>query len=592
MIVALICGRAEKQPFPGRNTFPLLGRPLMVYPILAALNSAQVDKVYLSTDDAGMARVAKHSGAEVIERKKNTEDESVTLEQVIQNGYEEIKNRLNEPIEALVVMIANAPTVTDKLINQGVEILRSQPELDAVISVSKHNEYHPHLALQLTQNGLLQEYAGVTETSTTDAYFPDSLLFVLRPEKFFKNFQQTISNTIVDVTKQKVAALVHEGYGDVDYPWQIPMVEEWLKRRGFTESQTPYDVKAEKKIEIVSPRRVKASGEVKRRVLITTVPFGEAERYPLDLLESNQIEYVINPIGRRLKEEELIEMIPDFGVVIAGTEPITEKVIASASNLGLIARVGIGLDSVNLIAARERGVQVTYTPDAPSPAVAELAVGQMLALLRGISLSDRNMRNGVWHRFMGRRLSEMTVGLIGVGRVGKLVIKHLRGGFPSVRILANDLNPDIKFGKLHNIEWVEKEEIYRSADIVSLHLPLTPITRTLITTNEINLMKKDVLLVNTSRGNMINEKDLAQALRSQRIAGAAIDVFEREPYAGELGTLENCLLTCHMGSMSADCRSRMEIEATEEAVRFLKGETLKSIVPESEYQIASLGNNV
>lgn len=591
MIVALICGRAENQPFLGRNTFPLLGRPLMVYPILAALNSTQVDRVYLSTDDASMARVARHAGAEVIERKNNINNQVDTLEQVIQNGYAEIKKQTNESIEALVVMIANAPTVTDKLINQGIETLRSQPESDAVISVSQHNEYHPYLALQLSQNGLLQEYTGVSETSKTDAYFPDSLLFVLRPEKYFKNFQQTASNTIVDVAKQKVAALVHEGYGDVDYPWQIPMVEEWLKRRGFTESHTPYDVKVEKKIEIVSPMQVKASGDVKRRVLITTVPFGEAHRYPLDLLESNQIEYVINPIGRRLKEEELIEMIPDFGIVIAGTEPITEKVIASAPNLGLIARVGIGLDSVNLSATRVHGVQVTYTPDAPSPAVAELAVGQMLALLRGISFSDRNMRNGVWHRFMGRRLSEITVGLIGVGRVGKLVARHLHGGFSGVRILANDLTPDVEFGKKHNIEWVEKEEIYRSADIISLHLPLTPVTRTLITTHEISLMKKDVLLVNTSRGNMINEKDLAQALRSQRIAGAAIDVFEREPYAGELGTLENCLLTCHMGSMSADCRSRMEIEATEEAVRFLKGEALKSIVPESEYQIALSGNS-
>lgn len=590
MIVALVCGRAENQPFPGRNTFPLLGRPLMVYPLLAALNSKEVEKVYLSTDDAGMSRVARHAGAEVIERVNDTN--SQTLEQVIKSGYEEILSQTKEPIDALVVMIANAPTVTDKLINQGVEILRSQPELDAVISVSQHNEYHPHLALQLKQNGLLQEYTGVAETSTTDAYFPDSLLFVLRPQKFFKNFQQTSGNTIVDVSKQKVAALVHEGYGDVDYPWQIPMVEEWLKRRGFTESHTPYDVKVEKKIETVPPMRVKASGEVKRRVLITTVPFGEAERYPLNLLESNQIEYVINPIGRRLKEEELIEMIPDFGILIAGTEPITEKVIASAPHLGLIARVGIGLDSVNLSAARAHGVQVTYTPDAPSPAVAELAVGQMLALLRGISLSDRNMRNGVWHRFMGRRLSEMTVGLIGVGRVGKLVVKHLRGGFPSVRILANDLTPDVEFGKIHNIEWVEKEEIYQQADIISLHLPLTPATRTLITVNEINKMKKDVLLVNTSRGNMINERDLAQALRSQRVAGAAIDVFEREPYAGELSTLENCLLTCHMGSMSADCRSRMEIEATEEAVRFLKNEPLKGLVPEVEYQIALSGKNL
>jgi D-3-phosphoglycerate dehydrogenase / 2-oxoglutarate reductase len=589
MIVALICGRAENQPFPGRNTFPLLGRPLMVYPLLAALNSSEVGQVYLSTDDAGMARVARHTSADVIERKTDASDNSITLEQVIKSSYEEIKNRLDKPIEALVVMIANAPTVTDKLIDQGIKMLRSQSELDAVISVSQHNEYHPHLALQLMKDGSLQEYAGISETSPTDAYFPDSLLYVIRPERFFESFHQTSTNTIVDVSTQRVAALVHEGYGDVDYPWQIPMVEEWLKRRGFTESQTPYEIHIEKKAILIPPVKIKPSGEIKQRVLITTVPFGEADRHPLDLLESNHIEYVINPIGRRLKEEELIEMIHDFGILIAGTEPITKKVIASAPNLGLIARVGIGLDSVNLHAARDRGVQVTYTPDAPSPAVAELAVGQMLALLRGISLSDRNMRNGVWHRFMGRRLSDMTVGLIGVGRVGKLVARHLRGGFPGVRILANDLVPDEEFGKTMKIQWVEKEQIYQQADVISLHLPLTPATRILITANEIKKMKKDVLLVNTSRGNMIDEHDLAHALRSQRIAGAAIDVFDREPYTGELNTLENCLLTCHMGSMSADCRARMEIEATEEAIRFLRKEPLKSLVPQSEYEIAISG---
>jgi len=319
------------------------------------------------------------------------------------------------------------------------------------------------------------------------------------------------------------------------------------------------------------------------------VPFGQADRYPLDILETNHIEYVINPIGRRLKEEELIELIPDFGILIAGTEPISARVIEAASHLGLIARVGIGLDNVHLSAARARGIQVTYTPDAPSPAVAELTIGQMLSLLRGLSITDRNMRNGVWHRFMGHRLSKITVGLIGVGRVGKLVTQHLSGGFHGIRILANDISPDEKFGKTHNIQWVEKEHIYREADIISLHLPLTPLTRNLIGTREIEMMKKGALLVNTSRGNMINEHDLAEALRSGRLAGAAIDVFEREPYTGELSTLENCLLTSHMGSMSQDCRSRMEIEATEEAIRFIRNEPLKSIVPESEYETAISG---
>ncbi|WKZ36497.1 MAG: NAD(P)-dependent oxidoreductase [Anaerolineales bacterium] len=591
MIVSLICGRAENQPFPGRNTFPLLGRPLMVYPILAALNSFEVNKVYLSTDDANMSRIASHIGVGVIERSPELAAESVTLEDVIEHGYQEMRGQLNQEIEALVVLIANAPTVTAGLIDQGVEMLRARPKLDAVMSVSRHNEYHPHHSLQLTQDGLLRSYTGIMDKQTQDAYFPDSLLFVLRPQSFFGGSNKSARpNFIVNVAVQQVAALVHEGYGDVDYPWQIPMVEEWLRRRGFSETDTPYSLRVEKEIVVTQPPVViKSTQDVKRRVLITTVPFGQADRYPLNLLESNQIEYVINPVGRRLKEEELVEMIPDFGVLIAGTEPITEKVIASAPNLGLIARVGIGLDNVHLLAARERGIQVTYTPDAPSPAVAELTIGQMLSLLRGLSMADRNMRNGVWHRFMGRRLSGITVGLIGVGRVGKLVARHLSGGFPGIRILGNDLSIDDEFGKTHNVQWVEKEHIYREADVISLHLPLTPITRRLITVREIEMMKRDALLVNTSRGNMIDEHDLAEALRAGRIAGASIDVFEREPYTGELSTLENCLLTSHMGSMSLDCRSRMEIEATEEAIRFLRKEPLKCLVPQSEYEIAASG---
>ncbi|MFN8413196.1 MAG: NAD(P)-dependent oxidoreductase [Anaerolineales bacterium] len=593
MISALICGRAQSQPFPGRNTFPLLGRPLMVYSLLAAQNSSEVDHVFLSTDDSGMARVARHQNVSVIERPEALSVSTTSLEEVIEHAYRQIVLQLNNELEALVVLIANAPTITDGLINQGVQILRERPELDAVLSVSLHNEYHPQYSLRLTSDGLLEPGIEGTSQLMKDAYFPDSLLFVLRPQSFFGvSHVSARPNFIVNFGSQKVAALVHEGYGDVDYPWQIPLVEEWLRRRGFSEFETPYSVRENKpQITITQPPAiVKPSQDVKRRVLITTVPFGEPDRTPLDLLEADGIEYVINPIGRRLKEEELIELIPSFGILIAGTEPITERVIASAPHLGLIARVGIGLDNVHLPTARNRGVQVTYTPDAPSTAVAELAVGQMLSLLRGLALTDRNMRNGIWHRTMGRRLSQVTVGLIGVGRVGKLVARHLSGGFPGVRILANDLSPDDEFAEAHNIRWAEKEEIYHEADIISLHLPLTPLTRKLITIKEISTMKKDVILINTSRGNMINEQDLAYALRAGIIKGAAIDVFEREPYTGELSTLENCLLTSHMGSMSQDCRARMEIEATQEAVRFLRKETLLGVVPESEYQMANLGN--
>jgi D-3-phosphoglycerate dehydrogenase len=384
-----------------------------------------------------------------------------------------------------------------------------------------------------------------------------------------------------------VAPLLHEGYGDVDYPWQIPIVEDWLRRHGFDEAKTPYDLLRPRPAAVAAPVQTPAARtSAGRRVLITTVPFG-VQRQPLDLLEADGVEFVINPIGRRLKEEELATLAANFGVLIAGTEPITARVMDAAPQLKLISRVGVGLDNVDLAAARARGITVSYTPEAPSPAVAELAVGLMLALLRDIPGADRVMRDGVWRRTMGRRLSHMTVGVIGVGRIGKRLIRHLCGGFQGVRILANDINPDRGFGNRYEVEWAEKDEIYRAADVISLHLPLTPQTRALVGAREISLMKPTAVLVNTSRGNMVHEQDLALALREGRIAGAAIDVFEREPYSGELATIDRCILTCPMGSMSEDCRARMELEATEEALRFLRGKPLLNVVPESEYASVS-----
>lgn len=320
------------------------------------------------------------------------------------------------------------------------------------------------------------------------------------------------------------------------------------------------------------------------KALITTVPFADKNRLPIELLEGAGIEYLINPIGRRLKEEELAEMVGDFDVLIAGTEPITDKVMQSGTKLKLISRVGIGLDSVDLLAAERRGIQVSYTPDAPAPAVAELAMALMLSLLRGVHVANLQMHRGVWHRHFGRRIAEITVGIIGAGRIGARVLRRIPA-FGTPRVLVNDINPDLKLVPELKLEWVGKEEIYRQADLISLHLPLTPLTKNMIKREQLLQMKPDALIINTSRGGIINEADLAEVLRSGHLGGAAVDAFEHEPYTGELTGIERCLLTAHMGSMSLDCRTRMEIEATEEAVRFLSGQPLQSVVPQGEYQV-------
>jgi len=324
------------------------------------------------------------------------------------------------------------------------------------------------------------------------------------------------------------------------------------------------------------------------KALITTVPFGDKNRLPLELLENAEIDYLINPLNKKLTQDELAEMVTDYDVIIAGTEPITAKVMDNASKLKHISRVGIGLDSVDLLAAEARGIKVSYTPDAPAPAVAELTIGMMLTLLRSVHVSNSQMHTGQWHRFFGRRLSNVTIGIIGAGRIGKGVIKHLQG-FGNPHILVNDIEPDLQFGDEYELEWVSKEQIYREADIISLHLPLTGKTKNMIRIEHLRIMKEDAIILNTARGGIINEDDLYDVLQTGHLSGAAIDVFDFEPYTGKLRDIERCLLTAHMGSMSVDCRTRMEIEATEEAVRFLTDKPLEALVPQEEYEVQRAG---
>ena len=322
------------------------------------------------------------------------------------------------------------------------------------------------------------------------------------------------------------------------------------------------------------------------KVLITTVPFGDIDPYPLNLLEDNCIDYLINPLGKKLTENELIGLVGDSELIIAGTEPITENVMDEAKNLRMISRVGIGLDSVDLLAAKRRGISVSYTPDAPAPAVADLTMGLMYSLLRKVHEANIELHKGKWHRFFGRRLTECSFGIVGAGRIGSKVVRNLKAlGCKNILYYDKNIRLDDEDNKV--VKFAEKEEIYKHSDVISLHLPLDLETINMITIEQIQLMKKKSVLINTARGGIINEKDLSFALKNNLIAGAAIDVFEDEPYNGELRKFKQCILTSHMGSMSVDCRTQMEREATTEAVGFLLKNIQESPVPIEEYNIQS-----
>lgn len=319
------------------------------------------------------------------------------------------------------------------------------------------------------------------------------------------------------------------------------------------------------------------------KVLITTAPFGQFNKQPLQMLRRPDIEIISNPYERRLVEDELTELIKDVDIVIAGTELWTKKVIESANKLKLISRVGIGLDGIDLNYVRSKNILVSYTPDAPSPAVAELTVGLILNLLRSIHISNTEMHSKVWKRFFGRRIEKCSIGIFGYGRIGSQVAKLVQA-FGAEQILVNDIDSN-KIPNGQRIRFAEKNEIIEKCDVITLHVPLTEMTHNFFTRKEFIKMKKGAVLINTARGGIVNEVDLAEALKAEILSGAAIDTFVQEPYSGPLCNENKCILTAHMGSMSLDCRSQMEIESAQSVIDFIDGLKLTSEVPESEYEL-------
>jgi len=322
------------------------------------------------------------------------------------------------------------------------------------------------------------------------------------------------------------------------------------------------------------------------KIFIATSPFGKCGKKPLELLENTGWNIIHNPKGRRLRPGELEEICPDVDAIIAGTEPYNESTIGKLSNLKVISRVGIGLDSVDLVYCRGKGIKVTYTPEAPSQGVAELAVGNIINLCRFIHISDKSVRELSWNRYIGVLLEEIKIGVIGVGRIGKRVIKLLQPFNPT--ILACDLEPDIEFSEKYKLQWLDKEQIFKNADLITLHIPMNNKNRNYIDRHTLSIMKTGSYLINTSRGGIVDEEALYDALLQRHLAGAAIDVFNEEPYNGKLIKLDNVVLTAHMGASANKSRYLMELGAVEDCIRVLNGENPKYDAIKDSEQLGEL----
>lgn len=291
-----------------------------------------------------------------------------------------------------------------------------------------------------------------------------------------------------------------------------------------------------------------------RKVLIAPSSFCVLDQSPLDKLKAARLEIIQNPYGRKLTKDELRALLPGVIGLISGLEPLTRDVLEK-SQLKVISRCGVGLSNIDLQAARAMGIIVRNTPDAPTVAVAELTVGVLITLIRKVQQMDRDLHEGRWNKQIGTQLEGKTVVIVGLGRIGRKVASLLRPF--GVKLLAVDTAWE---GVVEGIQLLPLDEALRQADVICLHAGGED---EILGPKEFSLMRRGVFLLNAGRGGLVDESALCEAMRCEMVAGAWIDTFSREPYQGPLASLQQAMLTPHIGSLTVECRRRMESESVD-----------------------------
>jgi len=307
---------------------------------------------------------------------------------------------------------------------------------------------------------------------------------------------------------------------------------------------------------------------MKNQIFVALSSFAEHDKRPLDLLKTSGYPFKIHNTGKRITTSELLQSGVEATVILAGVETYDAQILDGLPKLRCISRCGVGVDAIDLQAAKKIGIEILNTPGIPTQAVAELALTMFLALSRNLSRQIDSMRDRKWERFETHLLSGRTIGLIGFGSIGQRVAE-LCIAF-GAKVIACDPFVIPSIAEKMNVSFVTKEHLLGEADIISLHASKGSDKSFIIGADELNLMKDGAFLVNLARGDMVNEVALAEALTSGKLGGAGLDVFGEEPYKGPLSQFEQVLLTPHSATNTIETRAKMELESIKNALDFLK----------------------
>ncbi len=304
-------------------------------------------------------------------------------------------------------------------------------------------------------------------------------------------------------------------------------------------------------------------------VLVTPRSFGKNNPKPIEMLKEKGCEVIMNPYGRIMTEEEIICEIAEADAIIIGVDPLNSNVLKHAKKLRVIAKYGVGTDNIDMAYARQADILVTKTMGANADAVADFAMALLLAAARKVVSIDKGCRNLNWRKITTVDMWGKTLGLIGLGSIGKGVAQRASGF--NMKVLAYDIYQDEAYAKANHIEYVSLERLLKESDFISLHLPLTEGTKKLISYKEFDLIKDKAVIVNTARGGVIDEEALLWALKEHKIWGAGIDVFEEEPPNNqELLTLDNIILGSHCAASTYEAIDNMGMMAAQNIIKCLE----------------------
>ena len=305
------------------------------------------------------------------------------------------------------------------------------------------------------------------------------------------------------------------------------------------------------------------------KILVTPRSYGRNRPELFAQLEQAGYEVVRNATGGILEREQIKALIADCVGVIIGVDPLDAEVLACAPKLRAVSKYGVGVDNIDLDYCAAHGVKVSRTVGANSEAVADYAMALMLAVARRLTVIDRKCRRMDWGKITTRDVSHATLGVFGLGAIGKHVARRAQGF--GMRVIAYDVFWDAEYAQANGIEYAEPETIFRTADFISLHLPLLPDTEGFVGAHELSMMKPDAVLINTARGGLVDEKALLKALQERRIYGAGLDAFAHEPPEDEAWfELDNVVLGSHCAASTLGATENMGQMAADNILRDLK----------------------